>query len=109
MSKLESNKKYAVYQIKCMINGSTYTGCTKNYNYRKFRHLYELKKGVHHSEKMQKDFDIYGIGVFKFRVVKWFSCENEAKNYECVPIESAMNKNKRIYNYGIPISNHQMH
>lgn len=65
-------KKYigVIYKI---INTKTkifYVGGTKEFEKRRWRHLNDLRKNIHHNKKLQKDFNEYGEDVFIFKIVK---------------------------------------
>ena len=55
-----------IYKIVNTKNNCFYIGSTVNFNKRKKRHLFELRKGVHHCIFLQRAFDKYGEEFFKF-------------------------------------------
>lgn len=46
-----------IYSIKNNRNGKLYVGSTKDFQFRKKRHLRELRKGTHHNQHLQRAFD----------------------------------------------------
>ena len=54
-----------LYHITNLINNKTYIGKTNNIDRRISRHFSDLKKGQHHSHKLQRAFNKYGEKVFK--------------------------------------------
>lgn len=50
-------------------NGRKYIGRTKNIKDRKATHFNLLRRGIHHSSKMQIDYDEYGESSFEFVVL----------------------------------------
>lgn len=53
-----------VYKIQNVHTGMVYIGGTSDFARRKNEHLGDLKRHQHHSRKMQKDFDSFGIDSF---------------------------------------------
>ena len=60
-----------VYMIKNVINGKVYIGSSVNGYKRYNAHTSHLKKGVHHSIRLQRSFDKYGEEAFVFIVLKY--------------------------------------
>lgn len=58
-----------VYVIQNNANGKRYIGSAVKTTDRICRHRWELRKGIHHSEKLQRAWDKYGEGAFEFRVL----------------------------------------
>lgn len=54
-----------LYHITNQINNKTYIGKTNDIDRRITRHFLDLKKGQHHSHKLQRAFNKYGDKVFK--------------------------------------------
>lgn len=54
-----------LYHITNQINNKTYIGKTNDIDRRITRHFSDLRKGQHHSHKLQRAFDKYGDKVFK--------------------------------------------
>lgn len=59
-----------VYFIKCIKNGYVYIGCSVNIKNRILVHFNNLKKNKHSNKSLQKDFNIFGIDNFIFRVIE---------------------------------------
>lgn len=55
-----------IYFITNQTNNKKYIGETINIQERKARHLSNLRRGIHHSEKLQRAYDKYGEGQFKW-------------------------------------------
>lgn len=70
-----------VYKIICQANGREYIGVSKNINNRWNAHKRQLKRQIHHSILMQKDYNTFGEDRFKFEIVKECSL-SEAKKIE---------------------------
>jgi group I intron endonuclease len=64
-----------IYAIKCLSSTKTYVGSTTNFQNRKSRHLNDLNKGNHHSKKLQRSWNKYGINNFIFIIL-----EEDVKN-----------------------------
>lgn len=62
--------KRCVYLIRNLVNGRIYVGSTINFPQRKWRHLYDLKKGKHCSRFMQRDFNKCGGDAFVIEVLE---------------------------------------
>lgn len=54
-----------IYKITNTLNGQVYVGKTHDLNKRILQHFSDLKKGKHHSHKLQRAVDKYGIDNFK--------------------------------------------
>ena len=60
---------YSIYFIVNTINNKKYVGKTVNITQRKHRHFNSLKNGDHHSLKLQRSYNKYGIDCFEFIVI----------------------------------------
>lgn len=58
-----------IYTITCTSNGKVYVGSAVDYAARRRLHLHHLRKGVHHSKKLQRAFCKHGEGAFLFSLV----------------------------------------
>lgn len=87
-----------IYHITNKINGKKYIGKTNNAEHRLEQHYSALKKGTHHSIKLQRAFDKYGWENFNFTysLVEVFD-ENELNRLEVLEIEK-YNSYKNGYN-----------
>jgi group I intron endonuclease len=59
-----------VYLIQCSETGKVYVGSSKNIEQRWLQHKYLLKKGEHHSIKLQNAWNKYGVDAFTFFVIE---------------------------------------
>jgi group I intron endonuclease len=62
-----------IYKITNTLNGHFYIGSACNLKARKRRHFNDLRKGIHHSQALQRAWDKYGENVFEFSLLQ--SCE----------------------------------
>lgn len=68
-----------VYKIKNIINGKIYIGSSKDINKRWKQHLNLLKKGIHHSYKLQEEWDQFGENCFIFEILQIVDDEKHLK------------------------------
>jgi hypothetical protein len=66
----EAAGKSGIYQILNTVNGKRYIGQSTNISRRWAEHLDLLTKGLHHSSKLQREWNQYGEVKFKFQVLK---------------------------------------
>jgi group I intron endonuclease len=59
-----------VYIIRCKVTGKVYVGSSKNIQARWQGHKVSIKRGKHHSRKLQEDWNKYGENAFEFEIVK---------------------------------------
>lgn len=59
-----------IYAITNKLNGKVYIGCSKNIKTRFNSHKALLKKGIHHSTKLQQEWDQYGKESFDFSIIQ---------------------------------------
>ena len=64
-----------VYVIENTMNGNIYVGSAVNLRKRKGHHFSALRRGDHHNPHMQRTWDKYGKGIFKFSAK--YICEPE--------------------------------
>lgn len=64
-----------IYKIKNRITHKVYIGESVDVKHRWCSHKSELRRGVHHSERLQKEWKKYGEKAFRFSVVErfWFT------------------------------------
>lgn len=79
-------RKGGVYKIICIKNNKIYYGQTSCFIRRGFQHLSFLKERQHPCLKLQKNVDCYGLGAFRFEIVK---------------IETELNKRLKLENQWI--------
>lgn len=65
-----------IYIIRCVVNDHKYVGQAAHIRNRVSTHITALKKGKHHSKKMQVDYLRYGIDAFEVYVAT--RCKREA-------------------------------
>lgn len=66
-----------IYEIINIINGKKYIGQTINIKHRIEEHFSSLRKGNHHSTKLQRAFDKYGESNFKVAYKEYDICDIE--------------------------------
>lgn len=71
-------KMIGIYIIKNLINGKTYVGSSTNIEQRWRDHIYCLKNNRHANIHLQNDYNLFGIDVFKFDILK--ICPTETNN-----------------------------
>ena len=59
-----------IYKIENLINGKVYVGSSVDVEKRRYHHFYEMKKGIHKNEYLQRVFDKYGESIFEFFVLE---------------------------------------
>lgn len=65
-----SSKEPGIYKITCTTNQYFYVGSCKEFKRRLRGHLASLRKGTHHSKKMQNVFNKHGEDSFVFEVLE---------------------------------------
>ena len=64
--KMSTQNKAGIYKIVNSANGKFYVGHAADLRRRWSKHLRDLSKGVHHSQKLQRAWNKYGKEAFKF-------------------------------------------
>jgi group I intron endonuclease len=59
-----------IYAIKNIVTKKYYIGSTRNFKKRWSEHKYHLKRGTHHSLKLQRSYDKHGLASFEFSILK---------------------------------------
>ena len=59
-----------IYQIKNLVNNKIYIGSSVCFNKRKKTHILHLRKGKHHSIKLQRSWNKYGENSFIFEIIE---------------------------------------
>lgn len=63
----------AVYVITHVPTGKQYVGCASLDVHQRWRHhVWTLRRGRHHSIRLQEDFDAGTLEDFRFQVLEWF-------------------------------------
>ncbi len=70
------NKICGIYYIKNTLNNNIYVGQSINIKARFYAHKSALNKNRHYNEKLQNDFNKYGINVFEFGILE--ECKSES-------------------------------
>ena len=83
-----------IYQIRNLINNKVYIGQTVDETRRRCNHFFLLRKGIHHSQKLQRAYNKYGESNFVFEVLE--ECEKSQLNDK----EKWWIANKDSYNSG---------
>ena len=65
------NYQGIIYRIKSIITSHQYIGSSINFKHRKQGHLYSLNKNKHHSIKLQKHVNKYGVDDLLFDIVEY--------------------------------------
>jgi group I intron endonuclease len=68
---------FGVYRITNKINNTSYIGSTTRSFYKRWGfHIYELRKGVHHCQHLQRAWNKYGEDSFEFIAIESFSMDD---------------------------------
>lgn len=86
-SRLSSKPCFCIYQIRCTATGRRYVGSTSSFSRRMYEHLLMLMAGNHHSIKLQRAFNKYGVSCF--------TCTNLAS---CDSQEDAISQEQLLLN-----------
>jgi len=89
-------KKCNNYSIRCIPVGIIYIGSSTNVSNRISKHISMLRKNIHPCEYMQKDFNLFGIDNFEFKIENEFFAINRRQE-EMLLINKYSETNK-IYN-----------
>lgn len=71
-------KQIGIYKITNIINGHIYIGLSRNIKKRFYHHKYNLKKGIHENDYLQKAWNKYGESSFLFEIIE--ECKEEELN-----------------------------
>lgn len=89
--------------IKNILNGKVYIGASSQIHKRIPQHKRSLRARSHHSDRLQKDWDIYGESAFSFEVLE-HCCADCLKNKE-VEYTIHFNSGDKQHGYNIFIGN----
>lgn len=59
-----------IYRITNVVTDGFYVGSTRNFRRRRWEHLDQLAKGVHHCAQLQAAYTAYGAAAFEFEVLE---------------------------------------
>ena len=59
-----------IYKITCLINLRVYIGETANIKRRFWNHQEQLAKGKHGNDRLQEDYNKYGVDSFKYEIIE---------------------------------------
>lgn len=62
-----------IYRIINIANGKSYIGSSRNIRKRFYMHLWQLRKGKHHSKHLQRAWNFFGDSEFYFAIIEY--CE----------------------------------
>lgn len=98
ISHLLPRKLPGIYMILCVVNDYRYYGETKNVSGRLASHKSTLRRKIHHNEKLQTDWNVYGEKMFEFVVL--YIGEDWEKRLTRLTIESQLitQNTERCYN-----------
>lgn len=83
-----------IYKITNTVNNKIYIGCASNIRTRINGHLYDLRKGVHKNDYLQKSWNKYGAEGFIFEMVEECIINNlHAREHYWVDKLNCLNKN----------------
>ena len=69
MSRTKTQVISVVYRIMNNLNGKIYIGSSRNIQHRFTEHKNQLNDGWHHSEDLQRDWNLYGENNFSFDIL----------------------------------------
>lgn len=85
------------------LNNRKYIGRTKHPKDRRATHFNLLRQGLHHSSKMQKDFDIFGEENFEFVILRENVLDSEKEELELINLNNdgynMIKQSKGVENY----------
>lgn len=88
-----------VYMIAHIASDRRYVGSTVNFSKRFRTHLQLLRRGAHHSHKLQKDWDKYGEGAFEISILT--RCPEDELLEKEQRVMNRLGASKRGYNVAI--------
>ncbi len=91
-------KNSGIYKIQNQVNGKVYVGSAVNFRQRFFSHLSELRRGIHHSPKLQQAWLKHGENAFKFEIIEKVSNKEDLIKREQYWIDNLKAANRDNYN-----------
>jgi len=77
-----TEKINGIYSILNEKNGRVYIGKSNDCKKRKRMHFSSLLKGGHHNSEIQKDYNLFGLGAFTFRVLEVVFPDKKEMNFK---------------------------
>lgn len=72
-----AKKICGIYKIINTVNGHFYVGSTYDFRVRRNRHIFNLRRGKHENDHLQKAFNLYGEAAFQFVLIEILEPEND--------------------------------
>lgn len=71
MSTIQDTARSGIYQIRHTVSGKVYIGSASAFLSRWARHRKDLKKGHHHSRRLQNSWNKHGADAFRFEILEF--------------------------------------
>lgn len=65
-----------IYKIECLKTKRVYIGSTNNYKRRFQEHKRDLRQNKHYNKNLQKEYNLYGLSNFNFKILEIVSLSN---------------------------------
>ena len=85
-----------VYFIRNRKNGCVYIGCSSGISLRIEAHERELRRGCHHNERLQIDFNTYGTDAFEVGIIQELLSYRGIRNAELAFIRAFESKTPEL-------------
>jgi group I intron endonuclease len=72
-----AKKICGIYKIINTVNGHFYVGSTYDFRVHKNRHIFNLRRGKHENDHLQKAFNLYGEAAFQFILIETLEPEDD--------------------------------
>jgi group I intron endonuclease len=96
---MELTKLSGIYSIKNKLNHKQYIGHSKNITFRWYHHLNNLIESKHPNNKLQEDFNTYGLSAFDFSILELIEGKDNLITKEQEYLNSIdFDSNYNIYN-----------
>lgn len=86
--------EYFIYEIRNIINGKRYIGCSKDVSVRFIKHKSRLKNNKHKNGYLQNAYNKYGESNFQYNIL--FKLNSESEMYE--KEKTLISENDNLYN-----------